>query len=365
MSGRLAGTRVLVVGTGLIGTSVALAASDGGAQVWLHDRAASESETARIRGGGEVGLPAEDPDLVVVAVPPEATAAVISGLSRRYLSTTFTDVSSIKTQVLNEVESKNIDLSRFVPGHPLAGGEVAGAAAARADLFADRVWVLTPRREVDPRRVEQVADFVSAFGAVVVRWDAAAHDSAVALTSHLPQVVSSLLAARLAAPGAADPGLSGQGLRDMTRIAASEPAMWTQILEANAVPVLEVLDAFERDLVMLAAALRTLAGGGDRAAAREVVTDLLARGNRGRALVPGKHGVQTGPTAALVVAVADRPGELGRLFAAVGRTGANLEDVRIDHALGRPTGLVELTVASDVQTSLAEELRAAGWDVRE
>jgi prephenate dehydrogenase len=349
----------------LIGTSVALAATAAGARVWLHDRDPGESELAASRGAGEVGLPQTAPDLVVVAVPPQATAPVIHTLSSRYLKSTFTDVASIKNEVLVEIETLGGNFGRYVPGHPLAGGEVSGAAAARADLFADRVWVLTPPPGADPVRVEQVTDFVSALGAVVVRWDAEAHDRAVALTSHLPQVVSSLLAARLAAPGAADPGLSGQGLRDMTRIAASDPEMWTQILAANARPVLEVLGAFEQDLARLRAALQTLASGGDTAGARSVVSDLLARGNLGRELVPGKHGAAPAPTSTVVVAVDDRPGELGRLFAEVGATGCNLEDVRIDHALGRPTGLVELTVSADLRESLIVSLRSAGWDVRE
>lgn len=357
--------RLLVVGAGLIGTSVALAARGAGATVWLHDVDAAQVELAVARGAGRPGLPSEEPELVVVAVPPSHTTTVLSSLMSRYISTTFTDTTSVKTKVLAEVKRLELDLNRFVPGHPLAGGEVSGPGAARADLFADRVWVLTPDDEVDPGRVESVAAFVGMLGAVVLRWDAASHDRAVALTSHLPQVVSSLLAARLAEPGAADPRLSGQGLRDMTRIAASDPAMWTQILATNAEQVLGVLSAFEQDVAGVLAALRSLAADDGADAARDVVTDALVRGNLGRGLIPGKHGAATAPTTTLVVAVADRPGELGRLFAAVGETGANLEDVRIDHALGRPTGLVELVVSADLRDRLASALRAQAWDVRE
>lgn len=357
--------RLLVVGTGLIGTSVALGARAAGLAVWLDDVDTEQVELAVARGAGQAGLPTEPPDVVLVAVPPGRTGQVLKSMMSRYLNSTFTDVSSVKTKVINDTKTRSVDRTRFVPGHPLAGGEVSGPAAARADLFADRVWVLTPDADADPARVESVAGLASALGAVVVMWDAAAHDRAVALTSHLPQLVSSLLAAQLAEPGAADPRLSGQGLRDMTRIAGSDADMWTQILETNAGQILEVLTAFERDLAGVASALRALAAGDGSDVARQVVTDALVRGNRGRELIPGKHGTVATPTATLVVAVADRPGELGRLFAAVGSTGTNLEDVRIDHALGRPTGLVELAVSPQLRARLVTALREQGWDVRE
>ncbi len=248
----------------------------------------------------------------------------------------------------------------------MAGSELSGPAGARADLFADRVWVLTPGAAADLGRVDEVDAFAAAVGAVVLRWDADAHDRAVALTSHAPQLVSSLLAAQLAVDGAADTRLSGQGLRDMTRIAASDPALWTQILTANAGPVADVLAPLGADLEALVTALREVAADGPESGpAADSINLVLRRGNEGRERIPGKHGATAVPTSALVVAVADQPGELARLFALAGEVGVNLEDVRIDHALGRPTGLVELTVAVTSAAELVTALRQRGWDVRE
>ena len=166
--------------------------------------------------------------------------------------------------------------------------------------------------------------------------------------------------------GAADTRLSGQGLRDMTRIAASDPALWTQILTANAGPVADVLAPLGADLEALVTALREVAADGPESGpAADSINLVLRRGNEGRERIPGKHGATAVPTSALVVAVADQPGELARLFALAGEVGVNLEDVRIDHALGRPTGLVELTVAVTSAAELVTALRQRGWDVRE
>jgi prephenate dehydrogenase len=145
----------------------------------------------------------------------------------------------------------------------------------------------------------------------------------------------------------------------MTRSAASDPELWLEILSANAAPVAEVLDALRADLDDLVDALRTIEAGGEA-----VLADALRRGNAGRDRVPGKHGARSAPTREVPVAVADAPGELGRLFAAVAAGGVSVEDVRIEHVLGRPTGVVEISVARDAAEQLAEALRADGWDVR-
>ncbi|MEO6820933.1 MAG: prephenate dehydrogenase [Candidatus Nanopelagicales bacterium] len=358
---------LLVIGTGLVGTSVALGARAQGWRVWVHDADPDVARHAAAKGAGEVGLPTSDPDLVVLAVPPAVIPAVAAEYLKRYLTSTFTDVGSVKSHIVDETVALGADVSRLVPGHPMAGGEVPGPDAARADLFADRVWVLTPDARADTARVDQVAAFAAAQGAVVTRWDAAAHDRAVALTSHAPQLLSTLLAARLADRDPADVQLSGQGLRDMTRIAGSDPGLWTQILLANALPVLDVLEAIRADLDTVVTALRNVAAGSASATreAEQVLRDAMTRGNSGHARIPGKHGLSPAEAfSTVLVSVTDRPGELARLFALAGGAQVNLEDVRIDHVLGRPTGLVELTVTRDRETVLAEALAADGWTVR-
>jgi prephenate dehydrogenase len=241
----------------------------------------------------------------------------------------------------------------------LAGREVSGPAAARADLFADRVWALTPTAATDARLTTQVAALVESLGAVTVVTSPEEHDRAVALTSHTPQVVASMVAAGLVDLGETGVRLSGQGLRDVTRLAASDPGLWAEILASNADLVADSLEA----LIARLAAVRDGLREGSPGAVQ--VRRSLEAGVAGYRRVPGKHGAAAVPWAVVAVSVADRPGELGRLFADAGSTGVNLEDVRIEHAQGRPTGLVELEVAPDSATGLADGLRRAGWDVRD
>jgi prephenate dehydrogenase len=356
-----------VVGTGLIGTSIALALSASGREVWLQDEDPAALAVAVERGAGvslsELPGAAADASaaLVIVCVPPSAAASVISSLLRTHINATVSDVVSTKARLHAEVEAlvaHPSDMARYVPGHPMAGREVSGPAAARADLFADRVWALTPSPATDPVRTAAVIALVESLGAVSVVTTPEEHDRAVALTSHTPQVVASTVAAGLAELGETGVRLSGQGLRDVTRLAASDPLLWSDILTSNADPVADALDALIVRLGTVRDGLR------EGAAGTAEVRRALENGVAGYLRVPGKHGTAPVAWAIVAVSVADRPGELGRLFADAGSTGVNLEDVRIEHAQGRPTGLVELEVAPGSVEALAHGLRVAGWDVR-
>jgi prephenate dehydrogenase len=358
---------VLVVGTGLIGTSIALALREQGREIWLQDEDPVALGVAVQRGAG-AALPAgpvaaadAGVALVIVCVPPSAAASVIATSLRTHINATVSDVASTKARLQAEVEAlveHSSDVNRYVPGHPMAGREVSGPAAARADLFADRVWALTPTVATDPVRTAAVVALVASLGAVSVVTTAEEHDRAVALTSHTPQVVASTVAAGLAGLGETGVRLSGQGLRDVTRLAASDPLLWSDILTSNADPVADALDALIARLGTVRDGLREGAAGTPK------VRRALEDGVAGYLRVPGKHGTAPVAWAVVSVSVADRPGELGRLFADAGSTGVNLEDVRIEHAQGRPTGLVELEVAPGSAEALAQGLRAAGWDVR-
>ena len=158
-------------------------------------------------------------------------------------------------------------MDRVVGGHPLAGREVSGPAGARADLFDDRVWVIAPLPGGDPGRTADVVALARTCGGVPVVMSAADHDRAVAVTSHAPQVLSSLLAARLLEVDDEAVAVSGQGLRDMTRIADSDPALWRAILAANAERVADVLSALAEDLQAVVADLRERGRGRDGTAA--------------------------------------------------------------------------------------------------
>ncbi|MCW2912876.1 MAG: Prephenate dehydrogenase [Actinomycetia bacterium] len=360
--------RIVVVGTGLIGTSIALAMREHGADVLLADR-----DTASLRLAVEIGagaaLPEGDPgepaDLAVLAVPPAAVAAALLDAQKRGLARFYTDVASVKLRPLSEAAELGCDLSTFVPGHPLAGRERSGPAAARADLFLGRPWALCPSPESSAEAAEAVTALARACGGEPVTVSAAEHDRAVALVSHGPHVVSAAMAARLGDAPDVALGLAGQGVRDVTRIAASDPRLWIGILSANAEPVAEVLDAVAGDLALAAAMLRAGAQSGGAVAdvAAEKVTELLHRGTIGRGRIPGKHGGRARSYAIVSVVIPDRPGELARLFQAAGDAGVNIEDVAIEHSPGLPVGVAELSVRPEAAEELADELRVRGWSV--
>jgi prephenate dehydrogenase len=253
-------------------------------------------------------------------------------------------------------------MASYVPGHPLSGRERSGPAAARADLFTGRPWVVCPQPANAEDDVRVVTGLAAACGAVPFPVPAAEHDQWVALVSHAPHVVAAAMAARLEDAPAGALSLAGQGLRDVTRIASSGTGMWVQILAANAGPAGAVLRLVAADLVLAADALDSLAVG-DEGAAKQVA-DLLARGSAGVGRIPGKHGGPTSEFAPVQVVIPDRPGELARLFAAAGAAGVNVEDISIEHSPGLPVGVAELSVRADQVTALLDAMEAGGWPVR-
>ena len=370
---------VLVVGTGLIGTSVALALREHGVDVHLADRDPRAVRLAAELGAGrewpgppgrdaagpaeaaEPVQPVEPVDLAVIAVPPPYVADELLRLQRQGAARCYTDVASVKALPLRRAAELGCDLTSFLAGHPLAGSERSGPAAARADLFLGRPWAYCPTEETSVDAVEAVLGLIKLCGAEPVRVGAAEHDEAVALISHAPHVTAAAVAARLADAPQIALGLAGQGVRDVTRIAAGDPALWTGILSGNTLPVAEVLEEISADLAAAAAALRRAAATGEEAM-REV-TDLLRRGNVGRGRIPGKHGGPARDYAVVQVVIGDRPGELARLFQAAEEAGVNIEDVRLEHAPGLPLGMAELSVQPEAAATLAAALRAQGWDV--
>jgi prephenate dehydrogenase len=352
--------RVLIVGSGLVGTSVALALRAKGTEVWLSDRDEATAKLAADLGAGTVVPDLRDAkgmaEVAVLAVPPAAVAATLARLQECAVAEVYTDVASVKEMPVRMARELGCDLESFVPGHPLAGRERHGPAAARADLFLGRTWALCPLPETSPGAVAAVTALTLACGADPVRTDPATHDRWVALVSHAPHLVAVAMAARLA-PSAV-PGdalrLAGQGLRDVTRIAAGDSTLWRQILLANAGPVAEVVAAVAEDLADAARALAT----------SEDVTGLLDRGRAGVARIPGKHGGEQPNFTVVQVVIADQPGELARLFAAAGAAGVNIEDVRIEHSPGLPVGVAELSVRPEQAGALLDAMQVGGWPVR-
>ncbi len=354
---------VVVIGCGLIGSSIGLALTSRAVVVHLEDRDPATVTTSASRGAGTPTPPVTDPEVVIVAVPPGAVAQVAGAALRRFPNATVTDVASVKALPLAQLRSSGADISRFVGGHPMAGREVSGPLGARGDLFTDRLWVLTPYPESEPQRVRAVESVITACGGVALQLSPEAHDHAVALTSHTPQLLAAVLAAQLAHASDDDIALVGQGLRDATRVAGSDPHLWAGILAANAAEVAVVIERVAADLDAVAAELRQLAPGSSPGPG-SAIRSVLERGNAGRARLPDKHGGAALDYTTIPVVVDDRPGELGRLFAAAGRAGVNLEDVRIEHTVGRLTAVIELAVRPSAGDALRGAIAAGGWRVR-
>ncbi|SFD67372.1 prephenate dehydrogenase [Streptomyces aidingensis] len=357
----------LVIGTGLIGTSVALALSARGVRVHLEDRDPEQVRTAAALGAGTEAPPDGPVDLAVVSVPPALTAPVLADAVRREAARGYLDVASVKGRPRRELADLGCDTTRYLGSHPMAGRERSGPLAATAELFEGRPWVLTPTAGTDTEVLNLALELVALCRAVPVVMDADAHDRAVALVSHTPQLLSSLVAARLAEAGEAAVRLCGQGIRDVTRIAASDPAMWVDILSANPGPVADVLAEVAADLDETVRALRALESADEhkRAGGAAGIEAVLRRGNAGRARVPGKHGAAPAAYETVAVLISDRPGELARIFADAGRAGVNVEDVRIEHATGQQAGLVQLMVQPAVAPVLTAALRERGWSIRQ
>ncbi|MET0525595.1 MAG: prephenate dehydrogenase [Nocardioides sp.] len=350
MSEELSGP-VEIVGTGLIGTSIGLACRRAGLDVLLSDAAEDHVRTASGLGAGRPKAPGDRPQLVVVAVPPDHLAEEITQ-ALTGSDAVVTDVGSVKSGPLAAVAGLP-GVERYVGGHPMAGSERSGPLAASAALFDGRPWAVTPHATADPEAVRLVEALAELCGAVPVRLSPEEHDQAVARTSHLPHLLAALAAGALVDAPADHLALSGQGVRDVTRVAAGDPVLYGQIVAANAHAVGELLTEL-RD--RLDGAIEAL-DGGDRGA----LEALLRLGVDGTRAIPGKHGGPVRPTGEVYVAVPDHPGELARLFADAGEIGVNIEDVRIDHDPGRPVGLVELTVEEGSADHLLDALESRGW----
>lgn len=343
---------VLIIGTGLVGASVGCALTAIGEEVHLRDRVPSHARVAASRGAGEVeNIDPETVALVVVAVPPRALPGVLAAALDEFPHAVVTDVGSVKQGVLTALESNTEDLARYVGSHPMAGSHLAGPITATADLFQDRTWVVTPHAVASKDAVEAVVALAEACGARTVVMDSAEHDLAVAAVSHLPHAVSAMVAAGLEDRPANHLVLAGQGVRDVTRIAAGDPELWEQILTVNA-------SAVSRELTALGQRLSEL---GQRLADHGDVRELLEAGRRGTRVIQGKHGTAPIDYAAVQIEIPDAPGSLARLFAHADELDINVEDISIEHDPVRQVGWLKIHVLPHRAEGFAEAMRERGW----
>ncbi len=337
--------RAAVIGTGLIGGSVALALQNAGWFVTGSDidpaRAARALELGVINA---VGSDAEA-EITFLAVPvgsvaSEAQLALRSG-------GVVTDVGSVKAPLVAAIKDAN-----FVGGHPMAGSEAIGVEGARGDLFEATTWVLTPTSATDPGAQALVHSVVRSFGAEVLTLDADRHDQLVATVSHVPHLTAASLmdlAATRAEEHSAVLRLAAGGFRDMTRIAAGDPGMWLDICVDNRDAILGVLD----DLLDSLTSMRRIVADGDSAALEQRL--LLAQQAR-RSLPTGAPAAEQ--LAEIRVSVVDQPGELAAVTALATELSVNVYDVEVAHSAGDQRGRLILVVDADRAASLADALRS-------
>ena len=348
--------KIKIVGVGLIGTSLGLALARKGTVASLSDHSKANLRLATEYGAGIEST--DEPDLVIVCVPPDSTAKLVCEQLALHKNAVVTDVASVKVAIASEVKSlAGPESSRYVGSHPMAGRETGGPRGARADLFFAMPWVVTPSDTTLDSQLELVTDLALQLDALPVVMSAQEHDQSAALVSHLPQLVASALAARLASGSTADLNLAGQGLRDTTRIAASDPDMWLQILSQNAGAIGPLLTEFGKDINSLVESLQNA----DKSVALAAIQSVLVNGNQGVSAIPGKHGGRYLEYKTVTALIDDSPGALATLLTFVGEIGVNLEDIKLEHSPGAPIGLVEMQILPAVHEKLMGQLVENGW----
>ena len=345
---------IRIIGSGLIGTSIGLALAARGVQVEMLDLDQKAQKLAQDLIASEIS---GAPEVILFAIPASALAETFEREFALNPGSKFIDIASVKTKPQVEVSRISGGSSRFLATHPMAGREVGGAASARADLFEGRTWIYCPTfadgAQVDSDVLETGLWLINSLGATPISMSAAEHDSAVALVSHLPQIVASLLAAQLKGAKSEDLDLAGAGLRDTTRIAASDPELWQEIISSNAQEILPLLINLQNDLGSLIQSLDDPVKVGS----------FIAAGNEGRSKIPGKHGGKAREYTQLPVVIEDKPGQLAALFDECAKASVNVEDLTIEHSPGQFTGLITLALSASDASILQKHLEESGWNV--
>ena len=343
-------SRVRIVGSGLIGTSIGLGLVQRGVHVQMVDRDLKAQALANdLVGGGEI----TDPELVVLAMPTSHLTEVIERENQLNLYCTFMDVGSVKSEVVLHVQSISGLSKRFLPTHPMAGREIGGAGSARADLFQGRSWILTPTADVDPASRALVLEVIQSLGATPIELSALDHDRAVAKISHLPQIASSLIAKQLTGTPSEWMELAGQGLRDTTRIAGSDESLWKEIIYSNRTELRQLLINLQNDVQAMIDSLND----------PEEIAALIAQGRAGKSLIPGKHGGKAREYWYLPIVIDDKPGQLGAIFNECAAMDVNVEDLNIEHSPGQLSALITLALSQSDAEKLSNHLTSIGWNV--
>jgi prephenate dehydrogenase len=335
--------RAAVIGTGLIGGSIALALRGQGWHVTGTDR--DESRAARALELGALDSVGHDPDAEITFVATPVSA--VAGAAKQALAAggVVTDVGSVKSGIV-----AGVDNVRFVGGHPMAGSEQDGVDGATAALFEGATWVLTPTLETDAEAYATVRTIVSSFGADVIALPPDRHDALVALVSHVPHLTAAALMA-LAAEGADEHDtvlrLAAGGFRDMTRIAAGSPAIWPDICAENSGAIVAGLE----QLIDALQSMRDVVGRADR----DALLTTLERARVARVNLPATV-ARAEDLVEVRVPVPDRPGVLAEVTTLATEHGVNIHDLDIVHSAEGESGVLVLLVDADAAERLTSAL---------
>ena len=349
--------RIAVVGTGLIGASVGLAARRGGAEVRGFDSdgpsLALAAERGAVEPAGSLEEAVGDAEIAVVAAPVTILPRLVEEVLAAAPAATVTDVGSTKGAVCSAVDD-----ARFIGGHPVAGAETQGPAHARPELFDGATWFLTPRASSDADRYRALHGFVASLGAVPVAVDPDAHDRLLALTSHLPHALANLLRNQVGASrveGHEPLAAGGGSLRDMTRVAGANPRIWLDIFLENAAALRAALAEHRTRVERLESALAE----GDAGFLARWIGE--AAGNR-RDLYRDAYPV--GDLQRVLVHIPDRPGVLAGITQALGAERINIEDFELRHFSPERGGVLTVLVTGESEARRASDLlEAQGYGV--
>lgn len=359
--------RVSIIGTGLMGGSLALALRESGAvgEVVAFDSSDDVREEAQALGVADRIAPSaaeavSGAQLVFLATPIGAMAGVLSTVAGSLAPDVIvTDIGSAKVGVMRQIEAVLPPGARYVGGHPMTGSEQSGVRFATADLFRDRYYVLTPAHETDPDAYQRVHALLAELGARVISIDPESHDMAMATISHVPHLLSLLLMEMAASEQErmrSTFAVAAGGFKDMTRIAASSPEIWLDIVRENSEFIIERLEDYSNRIAGLVSMLRS----GNLSALAEMFED--ARAAREELLK--KRGAEISELFEVILPVPDEPGVISRITTAVGSLGTNIEDISIVHPLEGETGIMTLRVQGEASAAeAAGALEALGYAV--
>ncbi|MCJ7831979.1 MAG: prephenate dehydrogenase/arogenate dehydrogenase family protein [Actinobacteria bacterium] len=346
--------RVAVLGCGLMGTSIAMASSRNGDDVAGWDPDADvllrSSRRAGFTATSSLKEAVDGAELVLVCAPTASLADVAAEALTASSTAIVTDIGSVKTPVNEQVASLVGEsvAERFVGGHPMCGSERSGPDVAAAALLDGSVWVIAPGGSTDPSAVATLSEWVAALGAKPMVMDPLVHDRVVAVVSHLPQVVSTALMGLAAREEEGVPEtlvLAAGGFRDLTRLAASNPHLWAEILRSNGPELKRAIDLLIEDLGALKEELDLDEPGR--------LEETLSAATKARLSLGARPKVRAG-VAVVQVPIPDKPGALAELTSGMSELGVNIEDLQIVHSPEGGRGTVHLTVAaSDADAAVA------------